>query len=259
MGHIRLGRLPRTRTWRQVVDLIDDKDSSAPAIARATLRASEKGLEQAPNDSALVQSFWLLTQLPLCARAANYTGELRRIGIAVSSDPTLMELVGAFSDAVDAHVRGVGGRTDLGEMGQMGATETLAGHVGQRSDSLFGSTPEDVKRALGGLATPKQFSRFARDFFARLTQRYLTYFLSRELSNHVGPDRRFTSIDARNEFNEALTLHCRQASKIVEAFAGSWFSKTNYEGGITPEKAAGFVHVALTKIRNELRQGAGSS
>src|SRR5258706_12183825 len=133
MAHIRLGRLPRTRTWRQVVDLIDDKDSGARAIARATLKASEKGLEQAPNDSALVQSFWLLTQLPLCARAENYTEELWRIGISVSGAPTLMELIGAFSDAVDAHVRRVGGRTDLGEMGQMGAAESLSDHVGQRS------------------------------------------------------------------------------------------------------------------------------
>jgi hypothetical protein len=125
MGHIRLGRLPRTRTWKQVVNLIDDKDSGAPAIAGATLKASEKGLEQVSNDSALVQSFWLLTQLPLCARAENYAEELRRIGISVSGAPTLMELVGAFSDAVDAHVRAVGGRTDLGELGQMGAAESL--------------------------------------------------------------------------------------------------------------------------------------
>ncbi len=33
MGHIRLGRLPRTRKWTQVVNLIGDKDSAAPAIA----------------------------------------------------------------------------------------------------------------------------------------------------------------------------------------------------------------------------------
>ena len=151
----------------QVVNLIDDKDSGAPAIARATLKASERAGASAERFGS-GPSFWLLTQLPLCARAENYTEELRRVGISVSERPTLMELVGAFSDAVDAHVRRVGGRTDLGEMGQMGAAESLSDHVGQRSRSLFGTTPEDVKRALSNLATPKQFSTFARDFFARL-------------------------------------------------------------------------------------------
>ena len=59
------------------------------------------------------------------------------------------------------------------------------------------------------------------------------------------------------EFNAALDLHCRQASKIVEEFAGSWFSKTNWERGISPEDVRGFAWVALKKLRAELRKGGG--
>jgi hypothetical protein len=255
MGHIRLGRLPRTRKWQQVVSLIDG-GARTSAIAAATLKASENGLEGAAKDVALVHSFWLLTQLPLSARAENYPEELRKIGLTVSGSPSLMELVGAFSDSVDAHVRRTGGRTDIGEMGQMGAAECLAAVIGERSRSLFGTTTEDVQRALGGLATQKQFSDFSREFFARFTARYLTYFLSRELSNHVGPDRRFSTVDEHKAFSDALAVHCRQAARIVEQFAGGWYSKTNYEGRITERKAARFVHIALKKIRAELRKGA---
>ena len=249
MGHTRLGRLPRTRKWQEVVGLVGAGADTAD-VAAATLDASQRGLEDAARDPALVHSFWLLTQLPLCARKADFIDELARVGVSVAGDPTLMELVGGFSDAVDEHIYQRGGRTDLGEMAQMGAAETLTSVLGQRTESLFGVTAEDVRRELARLGTPTNFSVLARGFFARLTERYLTYFLSRELSNTL------ESVDANRQFREALSLHCRQASKIVEQFAEEWFSKKNYQGGITPRKAAGFISHAVTKINAELKKGA---
>ena len=256
MGHIRLGwGLPQTRRWVQVVELINS-NADVAAIAAATLDAARKGLEHASDDAALVQSFWLLTQLPRCAREINYPEALNRVGLPVAGAPSLIELLGAFSDAVDAHVRQTGQRTDLGEMAQMGAAESLAADIGARSQSLFGTTPEDVQRSLARLVRPKQFSILARDFFARLTERYLGYFLSRELSKHIGHEQRFPDLAARGAFNEALSLHCRQASRIIREFSEHWFSKTAFESGITPENAAGFIHVALRKIQDEVAKGA---
>jgi hypothetical protein len=249
MGHIRLGNLPRTRKFQQVVELLDS-EAGTPQIAAATLDAAKRGLDEAARDPALVHSFWLLSQLPLCARGEDFVAELKNVGVSVSSAPTLLELVGGFADAVDDHVRRTGGRTDLGEMAQMGAAESLTSLLRERTTTLFGTTPELVRQELAGLGTKRQLSTLARDFFARLTDRYLAYFLSRQTSVQ------FKSVAANREFREALTLHCQQASRIVEEFAGSWYSKANYEGGITPRKAANFVHVALTKLRKELEKGA---
>jgi hypothetical protein len=255
MGHIRLGwGLPQTRRWVQVVELLDS-NADVAAVAAATLDAARKGLEHASDDAALVQSFWLLTQLPRCARDLNYTEALEQVGVNVSGAPSLIGLLGAFSDAVDAHVRQTGGRTDLGEMAQMSAAESLAADIG-RSKSLFGTTSEDVQRSLARLVRPKGFSILARDFFARLTERYLAYFLSRELSKHIGQDQRFPDLAARSAFNEALSLHCRQASRIIKEFSEEWFSSTAFETGITRENASGFIHVALRKIQDEVAKGA---
>jgi hypothetical protein len=247
MGHIRLGRLPRTHKWQEVVRLLG-ADTGTGKVAAATLDASKAGLQNAARDAALVHSFWLLTQLPLCARKADFVGELGKLGISVADKPTVLDLVGGFSDAVDDHIYRQGGRTDLGEMAQMGAAESLASVLGERTETLFGS--EDARQELARLATPANFSLLARDFFSRLTERYLTYFLSRELSNKL------SGVSANREFRKALELHCRQASKILETFAGEWFSKANYRGGITPRKAAGFVAHAMDKLRAELQQGA---
>ncbi|SRR5579862_20158 len=258
MGHIRLGALPQTRRWEQVVELVA-QDGTAAVVAAAALSAAETGFAQAAEDEGLGRAVWLLTQLPLAARNEDYLDRLRAVGVSVDAPPTVLDLVGAFTDAVDAHMRRTGGRTDLGEMAQMAAAEALTRMLGERSRRLFASSGKDVRRDLGTFATAKQFGVLARDFFGSLTRRYLTFFLSRELPNHVGGARRFASISEHADFDAALDLHCRQASRIVEDFAGGWFSKTNWERGITPETARGFAWVALKKLRAELRRSGGSS
>jgi hypothetical protein len=256
MGHIRLGELPRTRKWQQVVGLIEH-GAGAAQIANATVAAAEKGLNLAADDAGLVETIWLLTQLPLAARTDDFSGALRQAGLDVSTAPSLLEVVGAFSDAVDARLATTGGRTDLGEMAQMAAAETMSRLVGARTQSLFGTSAQDVQTAFSGLATNRQFSVFARDFFGRLTEKCLDYFLSRTYAHHVGEGRRFTTLAQQAEFSRALELHCREASKIVEVFSGGWFSKTNWEkGGITRKEAAGFAHVAMQKISAEVKAGA---
>lgn len=256
MGHIRLGELPRTRKWGQVVELIR-RDGDAPSVAAAALDAAQEGFKQAAEDEGVGRATWLLTQLPLAARDPNYLDRLRALGVSVDAAPALMDLIGGFTDAVDAHMRRSGRRTDLGEMAQMAAAETLAKQLGQRTRSLFGTSPADVQRELGAFATTSRFGALARDFFAALARRYLGFFLSRELSNHVGGERRFASTADHTAFDTALDVHCRQASRIVEEFAGGWFSKTNWERGISPDDARGFAWVALKKLRAELKKGAG--
>jgi hypothetical protein len=255
VGHIRLGELPRSRKWDQVIDLIGAGGDVA-SIAAATFRAAEVGFEQAAKDEGLGRAAWLLTQLPLAARQPNYSERLAALGLKVSDAPDLPELIGSFSDAIDSHMRRTGGRTDFGEMAQLAAAETLASVLGSRTQTLFGSTPEDVRVELGTLATARRFADLARRFIASLTRRYLSFFLSRELPNHVGGRRRFANASEHAEFDKAFDLHCLQASLIVEDFAGGWFSKTNWERGITPADARSFIWVALKKVRSELRRGA---
>lgn len=259
MGHTRLGDLPRTRRWGEVVGLVACGAGTAQ-IANATITAAEKGLNLAAEDKAFVETVWLLTQLPLAARAKDFDGfvaTLRGAGLKLSDSPGLMEVVGAFSDAVDARVANNGGRTDLGEMAQMAASETIAQVIGSRTESLFGTQPQDVQRAFKSLATNKQFSEFSRQFFARITNRCLNYFLSRAVSHHIGEGRRFATLAQQSAFTKALEVHCREASKIVEDFSGGWFSKTDWsKGGISRDDARGFAHIAMGKLVAELKAGA---
>lgn len=256
MGHTRLGRLPRTRQWGQVVGLIAG-GAGTGQIANATIRAAERGLNLASEDMALVDAVWLLTQLPLAAKQEDFAAALRDVGLNVSKPPGLMELVGAVSDSIDARLPNNRGRTDLGEMAQMAASETIAKFIGEKAGSLYGVEPADVQRALASSSTVKQFGELARHFFSRLTNRCLDYFVSRAVSHHLGEGERFPTLAAQSQFTAALQLHSQQASKIIEEFSGEWFSKTNWEKkGIAREDAARFAHVAMTKLVAELKAGA---
>ncbi len=83
----------------------------------------------------------------------------------------------------------------------------------------------------------------AREFLSRLTRKYLTYFLSRDLSHYVEAYDRFTNIEGHAEFNSALDLHWGQAWRIVDEISGGWLSKGDFAGPITQRKAGGYVHV----------------
>lgn len=252
MGHVRLGSLPDTPRWRRVVDLLAEGDVDVGPIADATIHAAETGLERASVDEGLRHSLWLLTQLTIAARAQDFALALRARGIEAPSKPSLFELVAAYADAVDRHLQRAGTRTDIGEMAQLSATETIAALCGERAATLFGTTPDDVKRAAYEFSTPKGFSTLTHEFFARFTQRYLIYHLSRELSQHVGAERTFRSPQEHSAFIEQLRTHCQQVTLIVRDFAGEWYSKARFKTGIRPEDARGFLFKALDKIRSEL-------
>jgi hypothetical protein len=236
----------------QVVELLRI-GGNVGELAEATAHAAEAEFKSASGDPALRYTVWLLTQLPLAARSPQFAARLGELGFEQRDEQSLLELVSGLTSAVDKHVADSSDRTDLGELARLAAAESLSAVIGAGLPSLFETSPNDVRLELGKLTSKDGFAKLARDFFARLTQKTLEYYISRELPNHVGPGKAIASIDKQIEFRGALERHCREASVIVEEFAGGWYSKANYKGEITPAQAQGFTEYALKKMRAELR------
>jgi hypothetical protein len=252
MGHQRLGKLPRSKHWREVVALIAS-GAQVHTVAAAASLAAEKSMVDAAGDAAAKYSFWLLAKIPLAAREQNLWMHLRTLGVDVPARPVLEDVVCGMMNAIDRYVSDCGPRTDFGEIAQLSAVEALYAVGGREVHELFGTSPESTHKALAGFATVKQFAVLARDFFARLTRRHIEYFLSRELANHVGPHRRFPSLREHRAFDQAIDLHCREATRIIQEYSGLWLSKHNFESGIDLPKAGRFVKYASEKIRDELQ------
>ena len=252
MGHVRMGTLSASRKWTQVVELLEE-GAATERIAAASAEAAEHSLAGAARDPVFEEAAWLLMNLPLAARAPGYLVSLEALGLPVDREPSLFELSASIAAALDTRGRTIGGRTDLGEMAQLALVESLTGAIEPQLPTLFQAEPSEVRRALGRLSNGDRFASLARDFFARLTQRCLDYFLSRELANHVGAGRRFLSDAERRSFDSALALHCWETSRIIEAYAGGWYGKTVWQTDRLDRVAANrFARYAFKKIRDEL-------
>jgi hypothetical protein len=251
MGHQRIGTLPDTRPWRKLVEAVAE-NGGAGEVAAATTGAAVNGLNKARNDPGLVEGVVLLSRLVLAARGSDFAGALGDAGLPIGPDPGLFEVVSGFSEALDGRLRAKASRTDIGEMAQQAGVETLTALLRSGAEGLYGADPADVQRAARDLSTQKGFGTLAHEFFARFTQRFLTYHLGRELSQHVGGNGRFADPAEHDAFVEGLAIHCREACAIMREFAGDWYSKANFKGGVTTSKARGFVAHALDKVRREL-------
>src|ERR1700732_2639589 len=100
MGHVRLGILPQSRKWNQLVNELRP-GAAMEQIPASAADAAEAALRAASNDPAFLHAFWLLTQVPLAARGPDFTRDLQRLGVQVPDRPSLMDLVAGISAAVD--------------------------------------------------------------------------------------------------------------------------------------------------------------
>ena len=84
MGHIRLGALPRTRDWDDVVELVTG-GADAASVAALSCKAANAFFELATVDPGFLEAAWLLVQLPQAARAPgdDYLVALRELGLDI--------------------------------------------------------------------------------------------------------------------------------------------------------------------------------
>ena len=254
MGHIRLGTLQRTKKWRDVIGLLD-ADTDIESIAEAAARASESDLKGASDDPFFQLVTQLLVRLPLSARAPGFEAELANLGLPADSLESLTGLLSGLNHAINQQAFEQGHSSDAGELARTALLECLSVQLSDKLPTLLDPTAKEVRKALASFSSGKEFSALARDFFARLSYRSLDYYLSRELANHIGPDKRFENDGDRVAFEVALRRHTFEASKIVESFAGGWYGKTVWkEQSLSQDKINEFTRYAFKKLRSELGQ-----
>lgn len=251
MGHVRLGSLPHSRNWKEVVALLSDC-ADVDAIASASQKAMGDALKGAGQLPDFREVTYMLAMLPLVARGPEFLEDARALDLNFEQEPTLLELSTAISAALDERRHEVGATT-FGEMAQLSLVESLVDAIEPQLPSLFSPEPSEVRTALGRLSNGDRFARLARDFYARLTHRALDFYLSRELANHVGAGERFADDSARRRFDEAMARHCWEVSRIVETYSGGWYGKTVWrDGGLSRESVDRYASYAFTKLRGEL-------
>lgn len=249
MGHIRLGVLPKSARWREVVGLMEADPDSAAQIAGATLAASERYLISIREDPALVRAYWTLVRLMAAARGDDFASELRSLGLPADGSTSTIGFIAAVADAVRRENASSADGSMAGEIGGLALRRALMETVGTHASSMFGSDLDDIRTALRAHSTERQFGEVSKRFFGDFLARVLRGAIDREAPRLLGAS-------ASDELLNQVDLHARQSAVIVQTYAGEWLSKKNYEraGQITREDAQGFIAIALRKLRSELKQ-----
>lgn len=120
---------------------------------------------------------------------------------------------------------------------------------------LFG---DSASTAWQGLGNGAGFCELSRLYFAKLTERYLNYFLEREASAVL------PNLSARERFKHRLGEHVAEVSrhsfesaKITQSYAAGWFNK--HARDVEPREAeiSAFLSYAFFKLREDFRREGG--
>lgn len=263
MGHQRLGDIPKTQKWQNVVAKVAGDGLGAASvvlqpdviqeIASETLTAAEGGLLKAIDDPGLRYTFYLLTQIVLAAREPQWLARLDTLGIHLTDDSSLFDLTSEVQAVIDDHLLSRGGSSDISEIAQQAAGEAIAKLAGPKSVTLFGAGSDELQDALRELSTKVGFSRLGQRFFGGFMARFLNFYLSRiTATQSSGP--RLQQIGDLTKFNEALDTHCHQSARIVHDFCGEWYSKTEFQQRIDLSNTSGFIAIAIKKLKDEFQR-----
>jgi hypothetical protein len=259
MGHTRLGPIPKTRKWRDIVAAFVSESrgqgitsgEQVKQIVSKTFEAVQGALERVKGDLGLHYTIYLLTQLALASRNKEPETYLKRNGIELAEDANLVDLTAEIHNAIDRYVSANGKATDVSEMAQRAAGETLGRLAKTRSLDLFGGKRFQLLETMRGFSTKKGFGRMGQIFFGAFLARFLNFYLSKITAAETGK-KAIPQLGDLRRFNEILESHCLQSATIVRDFCGEWYAKTEYQKGINVENTHRFLVVALEKLRSEL-------
>ncbi len=256
MGHIRLGILPKTHKWKDVIEYLGDPDIPVATIADKTLDNSQDILQNEISKSSVTFCIWLLSKMVLSAKDDDFTNILVSQGIDVTAKTNATRFITEASNFTSQQLNQITPRTAVNNIAALAFRETLTRTVGIYGKTLFGSQIVDIRLALKRYSTNKTYSNLLHMYFKSFLSRTLRFIIDKEIANHLGPGQRFKNVQQLVEFEDALDYYAEQTARIVDEFSGGWYSKKVWQtGDISKGDVEKFVHVALQKLRKDLELG----
>ena len=258
MGHIRLGRLPRTRKWRSVFEVLGAGETDPAGLASAIAASACTDLAALKTTPGVVgDGLWILSMLS--AGGDKGPGGLRDSLRVLGMNETVLRSVASLISALPTH-SDLGARANgavFDEMADLSLKGALSRHFAVRTLSLFGTSADEVASACAELGRPKIFAKVSRDYLTDFMSRVVRYAVDREASNFLGSSAEWSSAGDLLELGERLDAYCHESGRIVEGFAEGWFAKHTYHSdeGITRDVTGRFAAYALTKLQMELQGG----
>lgn len=254
MGHERLGLLPKSERWRDIVSdiaLTATGECSTAELVEKTAQAIDARFQNLPYDPNIQRTLSFLVAVTVAARSESPADALADLGIDLGGK-TATPL--GLTQALTSYLQRDKGSLEYAELARSAAGRALTEFYQKetRQPEFLGGSDDPYsiwRRASNGGG----FSELARQFFSHLTTSYLRYFIDREASAAL------PTVNARESFHSSLeahvdrvTRHSFETAKIAQSFAAGWYNKNAKESLPSERKTRGFLSIALNKIRDSL-------
>lgn len=260
MGHERLGLLPKSERWRDIVSdiaLTATGECSTEQIVEEIAKAIDSRFRRLHLDPGVQDAFSFLLSISVAGRADSPQDVLRELGIDLHGKAATPL---CLTQALSNFMRKEKGSLEFSELARIAAGQALAEFYIEktRQPDLLGAT-DDPFGVWNKASDGAGFCVLARQFFSHLTTGYISYFLDREASAAL------PSVEARETLQgnlethvDRVTRHSFETSKIAQSFAAGWYNKNATEVLPSREKARGFLGIAFNKIRDSLGREVAS-
>src|SRR5713226_931301 len=118
MGHIRLGRLPKTRSWSHVFQALEGDSLTPKQLAGSIAVAAQKQFSTFERDEAVNYCFWVLVRIATAARGTNFAGELQQLRISGRRITSGLAFVQQVGQAIERELLRRGHRTLFAHMAE---------------------------------------------------------------------------------------------------------------------------------------------
>jgi hypothetical protein len=256
MGHIRLGRLPKTFKWKQVIEALVQSGSSLSEIVSLTSQASETVLTNSRYINGLAHCYWLFTNIAQASRQGDFVQNLNELGINISSGDSGLRVLKEIFNSASSNLKENGNISVLDQIAVDSFKNAIHKTISDEATSLFGCDIDSIQRAFKKYSTSTQVAHLGREYFSQYMYNAFSFTLEKELTNSLSDGGRFQNSQDIQEFNKRLKQYCWDVSKIVEDFSGGWYGKHSFEGDISDKKkTADFASYAITKLLSEVQRG----
>ena len=255
MGHERVGALPRTKRWRDVVGGIAfaaAMEGDVSELAITTLESVRSRLLAIQRDTGFMAAFQFLLGLSLSASPQVERESLGRLAINLESNPSPLVLASALHQYVAENRQS----SEYAELARKAAVDVISIWTEQqtRQMSLTGDH-ERASEVWRKASDASGFCEVARLFFGKFVERYLNYFIGREASSELANTEHRERLARRlDEHLDSVSRHAFETARITQSFAAGWFNNHARHRMPSVEEISGFLSHSVGKLREELHR-----
>jgi hypothetical protein len=253
VGHERVGTLPQTKRWREIVKDIARSQgwqNKVADIADKTLHNVQTRFNNLHRDTGIQAAFAYLVSLATADMPHSVGLSSPQTGL--ENNPSPVKITKNLMDWVTRNTTS----QEYAELASRAGADTITEWTKSCSkQGLLFDTQISATAIWAQSANAEGFCQLARSFFSNFTARYLRYFLEREASAQL------PSLEARERFTKSLqdhidsvSRHAFETSKITQSFAAGWFNKHARESRPDDVEIQRFLATAFGKLKEELQR-----